>query len=295
MRLRVVASALIALVVLAGCDPEQLPTSEVPALPTAQTGTAPLATLIPTSLPTQQPPVPALPGPADPVDTGWLAGEAGTELRLVTLAVPSTGRLAPLVALRADPTRVWLRVGYAPEQPQALDAWRASRGALAAINGGFFTPEQTALGLTVSAGQAHGSSREFGGMFAVDNQGAPSIRDLAQQPYDGSEGYVELLQSFPMLVRPGGQAGQIEENGERNRRSAVALDGAGRVLLIVAPTGDWTLQDLADALVASDLAVERALNLDGGSSTGLVVHSGQLDEQVPAFTLLPQVLLVEPR
>jgi hypothetical protein len=51
MRLRVVASALIALVVLAGCDPEQLPTSEVPALPTAQTGTAPLATLIPTSLP----------------------------------------------------------------------------------------------------------------------------------------------------------------------------------------------------------------------------------------------------
>jgi uncharacterized protein YigE (DUF2233 family) len=293
MRLCSAALVLTLAAALAACDAEQLASQAAPPSdPPARTG-APLPTLIPTSLPTAAPPVPALPIPSEPIDTGWLAGDPGVELRLITLPVPSTNTLAPLVTLRADPALVRLRVGYAPGQPQALATWREASGALAAINGGFFTPEQTALGLTVAGGQAQGSSREFGGMFAVDVAGVPSIRDLAQQPYDGSEGYVEVLQSFPMLIRPGGQPGMIEESGERNRRSVVAIDGSGRVLLIVAPTGDWTLQDLAEALATSDMGVERALNLDGGSSSGLVVKSGRLDEQVPAFALLPQVLLVE--
>jgi len=176
-----------------------------------------------------------------------------------------------------------------------LREWRDEHNALAVVNGGFFTPEYLALGLTISAGQAEGSSREFGGMFAVDAASIASIRDLGQQPYDGGEALTEGLQSFPLLIRPGGEVAQIEENGERARRSAVAVDSAGRVLLIVAPTNDWTLQDLADALAASDLQIESALNLDGGSSTGMLLRSGPLEEQVLPFTPLPQVLIVQKR
>jgi hypothetical protein len=165
-------------------------------------------------------------------------------LRLLTLAVPSNGANAPITVLRLDPNLVRLRVGYAPGAPRALSQWQADSGALAVINGGFFSPEFTALGVTVSGGQAQGESLAFGGMFAVDVNGAVSLRNLADQPYDGSEPLQEALQSFPILVRAPGEPAQIRENGERNRRTVVALDEAGRVLLIVAPTPAWTLQDM---------------------------------------------------
>ena len=50
---------------------------------------------------------------------------------------------------------------------------------------------------------------------------------------------------------------------------------------------------LADWLGRSDLDVDRALNLDGGSSTGLYLNAGALHEAIDAFGPLPIVLLVE--
>jgi uncharacterized protein YigE (DUF2233 family) len=73
----------------------------------------------------------------------------------------------------------------------------------------------------------------------------------------------------------------------------VALDRAGRLLLIVSPTGAFTLRGFADWLRASDLDIDSALNLDGGSTTGLFLQSGELSEQVDSFGPLPLVLLVE--
>lgn len=244
---------------------------------------------LPTLLPTDAAP----PAPPEPIGDGW-QGSDGVEARRLELTVPSSGATAPVLVLRLNLSQTRMRVGYRPGQPQPLDAWLAEPNALAVINGGFFTPEFSALGLTVSGGNAQGESLEQGGMLSVDPGGTLTIRSLADAPYSGEE-LAEALQSFPMLVRPGGEAGQIQENGEHNRRSAVALDADGRLLLIAAPTPAWTLQDLADALAASDLRVDVALNLDGGSSTGMAVRSGTLDAQVPAFGPLPQVIIIEPR
>jgi uncharacterized protein YigE (DUF2233 family) len=266
------------------------PAEAAPAEPTPEPP-PPLDTAPPEALPPEVTPPP----PPEAVAGDWLQGDLGVELRLLTLAVPSNGANAPITVLRLDPNLVRLRVGYAPGAPRALSQWQADSGALAVINGGFFSPEFTALGVTVSGGQAQGESLAFGGMFAVDVNGAVSLRNLADQPYDGSEPLQEALQSFPILVRAPGEPAQIRENGERNRRTVVALDEAGRVLLIVAPTPAWTLQDMGDALAASDLGVTIALNLDGGSSTGMLVASGAVQLPLPAFSTLPQVLLVERR
>jgi hypothetical protein len=46
-------------------------------------------------------------------------------------------------------------------------------------------------------------------------------------------------------------------------------------------------------LAESDLAVDSALNLDGGTSTGLLLS--EPDEGIVAFTLLPVVIIVYPR
>jgi uncharacterized protein YigE (DUF2233 family) len=96
-----------------------------------------------------------------------------------------------------------------------------------------------------------------------------------------------------MLVFPGGEPAAIEDDGRRARRSVVAIDRAGRLLLLVSPNSDFTLRGLADWLSQSDLDVDRALNLDGGSSTGLYLSDGELQAEIDSFGPLPIVLLVE--
>ncbi len=68
-----------------------------------------------------------------------------------------------------------------------------------------------------------------------------------------------------------------------------------RPLLIAAPTAAFTLRELATWLAASDLAVATAVNLDGGSSTGLIVQSDAAPERIDPFAPLPIVLLALPR
>jgi hypothetical protein len=67
------------------------------------------------------------------------------------------------------------------------------------------------------------------------------------------------------------------------------------VLLIAAPTAAFTLRELAEWLAGSDLGVATAVNLDGGSSTGLIVQSDSAPARIDPFAPLPIVLLALPR
>jgi uncharacterized protein YigE (DUF2233 family) len=132
-------------------------------------------------------------------------------------------------------------------------------------------------------------------MLAVTPDGHVSLRALRDQPYDPGESLAQALQSFPMLIFPGGAPAAIEDDGQRARRTAVAMDRSGRLLFVVSPTSGFTLRGFADWLSHSDLDVERALNLDGGSSTGLYLEAGAVSEQIDSLGPLPMVLFVEPK
>jgi uncharacterized protein YigE (DUF2233 family) len=101
------------------------------------------------------------------------------------------------------------------------------------------------------------------------------------------------LQSFPVLVKPGGQPGFLEEDGLTSRRTVIAQDRDGRILFILAPWGSFTLYQLSAYLAASDLELDIALNLDGGTSTGLLLIEPA--EDIPAFVPLPAVITVHSR
>jgi hypothetical protein len=74
------------------------------------------------------------------------------------------------------------------------------------------------------------------------------------------------------------------------------MDYAGRVLILAFMSSAFTLHELGPWLLATDMEIDAALNLDGGSSTGLCVKdsSGQ-SEIVQAFSPLPLVLSVYQR
>ena len=277
---------MVAVMLLAGCDVTATAPTPSPLRP------------VPTLFPTARVAPSAAPQPsgASAPDSGWIAGRAGLELRSLRLTLAPEQPPASLVIVRIDPATVRLRVGYAPDQPRGLRSWFERQQPLVAINGSFFTQDYQPTALLISDGAPSGVSYQgFGGMLAIAPDGNVALRPLRDEPYNAGEPLDQALQSFPMLVFPGGAPADLEDNGEHARRTAVAIDRAGRLLLIVGSNNGFTLRGLAEWLSQSDLDIDRALNLDGGSSTGLYLKDGALEEQIDSFGPLPIVLMVEAR
>lgn len=258
-----------------------------PPLPTLQ----PTPTLFfePTTavLPTQAP------QPTTNPDTGWVLLQPGFERRVINYRTAEDAPREAVYILRIDPALFRFDVAYRPGQPQSLEQWQAETGAFLVVNGGFFTEENIATGAIVVNGQSSGISyQDFGGMLAITAEG-PSLRWLPQEPYNLAEGLLAGLQSFPMLVLPGGELGYPDEDGQRDRRTVIAQDVNGRMLLILAAGGTFSLHRMSRFLVESDLGIDRALNLDGGASTGLLLTDPA--EGIAAYNFLPVVIVVYPK
>ena len=221
---------------------------------------------------------------ATPTDSGWSVVD-GLERRELVVALPDWPIGERLVVFRLDPAAFTLRVLYTPGFPSFVSAW--DREARLVVNGGFFDEHDAALGLLVSDGRAYGQSyAHFGGMLAMNSLGAVTLRSLAAEPYQPDEALAQAVQSFPVLVAPTG-ATYAEEDGQRARRTVVAQDAGGRLVVIVAPAGGFTLAGLATWLRASDLELRLALNLDGGGSTGYFAGPG---DQIDSLTPVPAVI-----
>jgi uncharacterized protein YigE (DUF2233 family) len=244
----------------------------------------------PTLIATPSPAHPVTPSPPD--DSGWELLQSGLERRTIRL-VEEDGRLTEqFTILRIDPTLFTFRIGYSPGQPKPLATWQAETDALITMNGGFFTEAYLATGLMVVDGQVSGSSYVgFGGMVTV-GEGGVEVRSLGERPYSPTETFDYALQSFPMLVLNGEPAYQTADF-DAARRTVIGVDGDGRVLLIFASWGGFTLAELSSYLASTDLGLVNALNLDGGTSTGLILADPP--ENIPAFVAVPSVILVFPQ
>ena len=229
--------------------------------------------------------------PSTPSLQVWYPAAAGIDVRYENWKA-SSGHGDTVTIVRLDLKRVHLSVGYQPDKPLSMTSWMKQTGALAMINGGYFDARNRPEGLLVSNGEASGNSYDgFGGMLSVDAQGNVELRSLRNQPYTGDEQLQQATQSSPMLML-NGQRTQFTANDEIQRRSVVATDKQGHLLLIASPEQVFTLDDLANLLADSDLSIQNALNLDGGSSTGLYV-SGKQPVSIDPLLLIPIVISVK--
>ncbi|MFW5943015.1 MAG: phosphodiester glycosidase family protein [Chloroflexota bacterium] len=273
--------ALLAAVFLGACGAA---TPEVSREQLGAPSPSAVATALPTARPSPTPPIP---------DSGWQVIGPGLEQRTLNLISDEDEWLENVTLLRLEPARFRFDVHYQPDDPLDLVGWQAQTGALMVVNGGFFTESYQATGLIVVNGDASGVSYEgFGGMFAVTEQG-PEVRWLLAQPYDPQEPLRAALQSFPMLLTPGGVVAVSEEDGQRARRTVVARDRQQRLLFLLFNRGHFTLHELSRFLADSDLELDVALNLDGGASSGL--YMAQPAFYAPAYSLLPVVITVHDR
>lgn len=243
-------------------------------------------------------PVPTV---SDTVETtpeaGWSLIQPGLERRVIDIYNNQNQLVESLYIWRLDQKSFRLDVAYA-STPKSLDTWQKETNAVIVVNGGYYSMANESYfpdGLTIVNGQASGRSfNGFGGMLAIQEDQA-ELRWLAEEPYDPSEPLQAALQSFPVLVQPGGRLGYgaDRESNARARRTVIAQDRAGRILLMVAPQGYFTLHQLSLYLTESDLVLDIAVNLDGGGSTGILIANPR--ELLSPTRPIPFVILVYPR
>ena len=247
------------------------------------------------SIPT---PAPNLFATADAIpDPNWSQLEPGLERRVIPIYNDQSQHVESLYVWRLDQDHFRLDVAFA-ERPKTLETWQTETNAIMVLNGGYFSinnERYSADGLMIVDGKATGRSfHGYGGMLAI-NEDSAELRWLVQKPYNSHERLQAALQAFPMLVKPGGELGfpATRENYAKARRTVIAQDKDGSILLIVAPQAYFTLHQLSVHLTESDLNLDMAINLDGGGSTGVLVANPR--EIIPSKVLLPFVILVYPR
>ena len=230
-------------------------------------------------------------------DTGWSLLQRGLERRVIQIYDDQNQRVESVHVWRIDQNYFRMDVAF-DENPKTLDTWQKETNASLVMNGGYFSIENERYfpdGLTIVNGEASGSSFVgFGGMLAIERSRA-ELRWLVQEPYMPDEPLQAALQSFPILVQPGGRLGfgADRENYARARRTVIGQDQDGRILLLVTPEGYFTLHELSAYLTESDLHLDIAVNLDGGGSTGILVANPR--EMISSRVLLPFVILVHAR
>jgi uncharacterized protein YigE (DUF2233 family) len=144
---------------------------------------------------------------------------------------------------------------------------RRSRG-LAGVNGGYFDPQNVPVGLVISDGKLIAPFRKARLLSGVLVVTKGRVELLRSAEYSSRKGATAALQCGPFLV----DAGQVVPglNGTRSARRTFVLTG-GTDRAAAGFCSSVTLAELGDILatprITPDLKVQRALNLDGGSSS----------------------------
>ena len=193
-------------------------------------------------------------------------------------------------AMRIDPQYYDFRAHYRPGEALTIEEWSGELpDAEVIINASFFTPEHTILGLLISDFATYGVPyTDRGGTFYVAGD-AVGIRSNITDPYRG-ENFSQAIQAFPMLVVNGQPAYNNSQDTAISRRTIIAQDTDGHILLMVTSGFGMSLYQLSQYLAESDLNIVNALNLDGGGSTMMSIASS--DTTIVSLDPVPAVLAV---
>lgn len=175
------------------------------------------------------------------------------------------------------------------------DCMRAA-GAVAGVNGGFFTPQFAPMGLMISAGKETGTRQENKLLTGavVSCHGSPEL--LWNAEARDIRNATDLIQAGPRLVDAGKGIAGLERSKEVPR-TFIANDGGHRWIFGVAR--NTSLGELADILSSPGFlpgfTVQRALNLDGGRSSALYVRTAEGREIVePGWSTVRNYLGIVP-
>ena len=257
IQMRPLLTSLFLSVLVIGCAPSA--PEKIEAKPMAA---APAATM-----PTEAPAAAAIakPAPIPPSISGGAPTFIRREISGITFEGVSFDSSSHRLAVVDQPGGPGSR--FADAQSAA-----ASKGGIAAINAGFFTPEGAPLGKVIAGGNAAGSWNRASSLGSgVFYESASGSLALARREAISPGGQRELLQAGPMLLENGRSVSGLDTQ-KPAARIFLLWNGGSRWWL--GRTSSCTLAELSSALGHGSPAgwsARHALNLDGGRSADLWV------------------------
>jgi exopolysaccharide biosynthesis protein len=172
----------------------------------------------------------------------------------------------------------------------------AQRGALAGVNGGYFDPQDAPVGLLVSDGKILSPLRKAkllaGVLFATRDK----VEITRASGFVMSRSIRSAVQCGPLLVERSASIAGLDE-ARSARRTFAAVDGRGHGALGVCSA--VSLAQLGRILALPNVLGEgkpvRALNLDGGSSSGFWFAGEERVISIPEFKPVRDFVAVVPR
>lgn len=190
------------------------------------------------------------------------------EHRRIVLDDDKTGDRVKLELALFSMKSATLRVIDNPSGHDDLAAVAQRENALAGVNGGYFDPENQPVGLMISASRLIAPLRKARLLSGVMVVSEGRVQLLRTGEYSPKRNVTAALQCGPFLVDRGQPVAGLNAT-RSDRRTFIAVGGSDRATLGFCSNA--TLGTLATILttpaVAPDLKIQRALNLDGGSSS----------------------------
>jgi uncharacterized protein YigE (DUF2233 family) len=162
-----------------------------------------------------------------------------------------------------------LRVFQNEDGAESLADVMRHQQCLAGVNGGYFDKKFAPIGLRMASGQMIAPllrARLITGVLVASSRGVQIVRS---REFSRRPGVTAAVQCGPFLVDRGEHISGLNDS-HLARRTFAATTKDDRALVGVC--SDVSLAELSIILAttsfAEDLRIERALNLDGGSSTG---------------------------
>jgi uncharacterized protein YigE (DUF2233 family) len=242
----------------------------------------------PSPVPTPTPTVAAVKG-------AWTPLAPGLEIRRDPIPNEVFDDSEALI-LRIDPAQYTFRATYSQLNPRRLSGWEVWTGASVVSNAGFFETDSTPVGMVIVDGERYGMSLSGHGGMLASKDGVISLRSLAQTPFRPGEEFDYAVQGRPMLLDPGGVPVNFDLSAELSRRTAVAIDSEGRLMIVVVNDLAVSLYELRDWMrYHPDIDFYAAFNLDGGGSTSIAINVGDTDLLIDSWWPLPGAMAFYPK
>lgn len=216
--------------------------------------------------------------------TDWTVVKPGIDFKQVLVETDTNEELLDIV--RIDPEQAEITLHVQEGEPLTVSDWQTKLKASVVINGSYFDEDYNLVTRTITATGSAGPllSGETGFFYQLDRW------EIAAQPRQDRA--YQVMQSYPLLVA-NGEPAVTKSTDDSAQRTVVATNEAGMIYFIVAEYGVFTLQEFSEALANLEgPELKTALNLDGGSSTGLVISSPNLEYSDDSF-VVPSVVAIQ--
>ena len=213
----------------------------------------------------------------------WRAAAPGLESAVTTAYRYIRLGITEISVLRIDPEQYALVPFHYLEseggRPKSIEQWGLEiPRATVLLNSGQYYPDYRYIGLLYKDGRDLGTGLHpswkalllSGGPVGRSGRPSTDILDLNFNAFEPKNAaYRYAVQSF-MLLDHRGQT-RVRKTDRLASRTVIGQDKSGRILIVFVP-GACTLYELAAWLVGSELDIHRAMCLDGGFESQLLIR-----------------------